>query len=118
MDNQLIDLLAFYAGYECLECDGLTRVLHTILCEQGIEHTTYVGKVYYSFKQQQAPIQFWLDLSPELRVDYRLQRWFGSGDHIPHGIFNPSRFPSIQYDGDAVELPVLPKSLIKLMLIN
>lgn len=116
MDKHLIDLIEFYAGYECLECDGLTRILHTILCEQGIEHTTYIGQVHYPLKQQEAPIQFWLDLSPEIRVDYRLQRWFGSSDDIPHGIFNPSSFPSIQYDGDAVELPVLPKSLIKAML--
>ena len=116
MQQELIDLIEFYAGYERLECDGLTHVLHTILCEQGIEHTTYIGKVYYPLKEQEAPIQFWLDLSPELRVDYRLQRWFGSGDDIPHGIFNPSCFPSIQYDGGAVELPIMPKSLIKVML--
>lgn len=47
MEQELANLLEFYAGYQCLECDGLTRVLHTILCEQGIEHTTYVGQVYY-----------------------------------------------------------------------
>ena len=116
MEQELVNLLEFYAGYQCLECDGLTRILHTILCEQGIEHTTYVGQVYDRLKEQEAPIQFWLDLSPELRVDYRLQRWFGSNDNIPHGIFNPSRFPLIRYDGDAVTLPVLPKSLIKAML--
>lgn len=116
MNKELIDLIEFYAGYQRLECDGLTRVLHTILCEQGIEHTIYVGQVYYPLKEQEAPIQFWLDLSAEIRVDYRLQRWFGSGDDIPHGIFDPSDFPNVYYDGDPVELPILSKSLIKLML--
>lgn len=28
-----------------LECDGLTRVLHTVLEREGIEHTCFVGTV-------------------------------------------------------------------------
>lgn len=115
--ERLQNLLAVYDNSPT-ECDGLTRIYHTLLCKQKIPHQVMVGKC--SYNSQSMPIHFWIDLLPPhagWRVDYRLQMWFGHSKDVPHGIFQPQDFPAIIYEGKPVELDVLSKQIFQFLIL-
>ena len=45
--NRLGSLLTSYDSLKHLECDGLTQVLHSVLSDEKIKHTVYIGKVIH-----------------------------------------------------------------------
>ncbi|PAX59798.1 hypothetical protein [Brunnivagina elsteri] len=115
--NELRQLVEPYVNLWHLECDGLARVLHSILIEKHIEHTVWVGHATHDYEQMTTPKHFWIDLPCGLRIDYRLQQWIGKLPAIPHGIFNPKDFESVKYEGEIVELPFIPKELIDILVL-
>lgn len=115
--SKLHKLLEPYANQFHLECDGLSRILHSVLADEGIEHKVFVGAVRHAPSQREVPVHFWIDLESGLRIDYRLQMWLGGSNDIPHGIFDPKDFAAMCYEGDEIEMPILPKFLIDILLI-
>jgi hypothetical protein len=94
------------------ECDGMTRLCHTILCQHNIEHQPMVGTITQQGRTM-GP-HFWIDLPSGERIDYRLRMWLGS-QGIPHGVFNPQDFPAITYTGKPVQVEPLPPVVFKLL---
>ena len=91
-----------------LECDGLTRVLHSVLVENRIPHETMVGTVRLGKKAFDP--HFWIRLPDGYVVDYRARMWLG--DKASHGVFRPGK---TRYDGKPVELGLLPKFLFDVL---
>lgn len=110
----LNDLLSQYDKCQ-LECDGLTRVLHTILTRENIGHSCMIGTLIYTKTQKRIPLHFWITLSDGYVVDYRARMWLGDEPDKPHGIFNPTDYPYIIYDGNEAELPVLQPYLFDIL---
>src|SRR5947207_4231395 len=73
---ELRDLLDVYS-YCPLECDGLTRVLTTLLQRQNIAHTVYTGTVAHRVSSA-CIVHMWIEVcTDEGRrvIDYRAQQW-------------------------------------------
>ncbi|MBA1280409.1 hypothetical protein [Stutzerimonas stutzeri] len=94
-----------------VECDGMTRLVCTVLTKAGIEHQAYVGSVRIG--DAAIPYHFWVEVG-ELLVDYRARMWMGSSPDIPHGIV-PKREVGNFYTGDPVEMPALPDAIFALL---
>jgi hypothetical protein len=90
------------------ECDGMTRLCHTVLAQHQIPHTVYFGVCRY--QSQGIQPHYWIDLCGPWqgwRVDYRLRLWFsGEAEDLPHGVFQPEQFPQVQYLGNPIEWEV------------
>lgn len=85
------------------ECDGMTRICHTVLTKLGIEHQPMAGTLARPTRNQLIPIHLWIDLPGDLRIDYRARMWLGDKG-IPHGVFHPQDFPDIVYTGTPIQL--------------
>jgi hypothetical protein len=111
------ELIAKYV--DCaLECDGLTRVITTVLKEHSIPHTCMVGTLTLTGTNTGAPVHFWIDLPDGQRVDYRARMWLGERPDVPHGIFNPADFPGVTYKGEAVPLEPLSPTLFAVLTMD
>lgn len=102
------------------ECDGMTRLCHTILYQNAIPHRVYSGSCQVD--TQLIPLHFWIDLTEhfqEWRVDYRLRMWIRDREQdVPHGVFDPAAFSQVHYHGEAIEMPPLPESLFQVLLLD
>ena len=103
-----------YDTLQHLECDGLTRILHKILSDNEIKHTVYTGEVIHKDNAETIPIHFWIDIE-DLRIDYRARMWLGETPDIPHGIFHPTNYPKIYYQGSSIKLALLPDVLFQIL---
>ncbi|WP_392476869.1 hypothetical protein [Nostoc sp. C110] len=97
------------------ECDGMTRICHTILTNHSIEHQPMFG-VLTQHHQHIEP-HFWIDLPSGERIDYRAKMWL-KGDGIPHRIFHPQDFPDVIYTGEPIELDVLSPTLFEILTLR
>ncbi len=99
------------------ECDGMTRVCHTVLTRENIPHVCVVGVCRYGAKY--LPIHLWIDLLDDLkgyRVDYRARLWLGDSPDVPHGVFRPEEFPKVSYQEVAPrKLPLLSDHMFKVL---
>ncbi len=102
--------------YSQTECDGMSRIIHTVLATEGIEHQLRMG-ILIKDKQEVEP-HFWIDLPSGERIDYRARMWLGDNLSVPHGIFQPNDFPNIIYSGIPVELELLSSVLLKIMTLS
>jgi len=91
-----------------LECDGLTRVLHTVLATHLIPHEVVIGTIRLGKKVFEP--HFWIQLPDGYIVDYRARMWLGP--NAPHGVFRRS---NARYSGRPVLLEVLPKFLFEVL---
>lgn len=98
-----------------LECDGLTRVLHTVLSHEGIEHSCIVGSITNTKQEQYISLHFWIQLPDQQIIDYRARMWLGDNPEIPHGVFNPTDYPDIVYSGKEIELDTLSPYLFDIL---
>jgi hypothetical protein len=96
-----------------LECDGLTRVLATVLAREGIAHRCYMGSVVDSRTQNGSRLHFWIELPDGRTIDYRARMSMGETEDIPHGIFNKSDYPHIFYFGHNITLEPLSPILFE-----
>lgn len=97
------------------ECDGMVRICHTVLFNQGIEHQPFFGTLT-RHKQHIEP-HLWIDLPNGERIDYRAKMWL-IGENVPHGVFNPQDFPDVLYTGKAIELDVLSPKLFEILTLK
>lgn len=98
------------------ECDGMTRICHTVLSQHRIEHFSMIGTL--EFGGQKIEPHFWIDLPSGERIDYRARMWLGNSDRIPHGVFQPDSFPDVIYEGKPIELELLPPVLLEIMTLK
>lgn len=97
------------------ECDGMTRICHTVLTNHSIEHQAMFG-VLTQHHQHIEP-HFWIYLPSGERIDYRVRMWL-KGEGIPHGIFQPQDFPGVTYTGEPIELDVLSPTLFEILTLE
>lgn len=71
-----------------LECDGLTRVISTLMQRDGIAHQVCVGSLTIS-DVGMIPLHWWIVLSDGRICDYRARMWLGQSVEVPHGLFVP-----------------------------
>ena len=98
------------------ECDGMTRICHTILTQHHIEHQIRMGTL--TFHGQNIEPHLWIDLSSEYRVDYRARMWLNDNKDAPHGVFNSLDFPDFIYQGELIELELLSPELLTIMTLQ
>lgn len=91
-----------------LECDGLTRVLHTVLTRNGYSHTVKLGCITLG-SNASAP-HFWIELPDGRFVDYRARMWVGY--QASHGIFRQSQ---VSYEGEPIYMEPLDERLFKIL---
>lgn len=72
-----------------LECDGLTRVISTLLTREAITHAVRVGTVEIDGAGR-IPLHWWIELPESIVIDYRARMWLGDTPQTPHGVFKPS----------------------------
>jgi len=92
-----------------LECDGLSRVLHTVLVKEGIEHRFLTGIAMWGCDII-CP-HWWIELPDGWVVDYRMRMWLG--ERAPHGVFQPD--DETTYAAEAEAEGVLPDFLFRLL---
>ncbi|MEH2212948.1 hypothetical protein [Nostoc sp.] len=97
------------------ECDGMTRICHTVLTNHGIEHQPMFGVL--NLQNQKVEPHFWIDLPNGYRIDYRARMWL-KGEGIPHGIFYPQDFPEVIYTGEPIKLEVLSPKLFEILTLE
>lgn len=99
-----------------LECDGFTRIAHSVLTEAGIPHSCMCGRLASTSRDAEIPLHFWIQLDDGRVIDYRARMWLGEDAAVPHGIFKADEYPIWSYQGAEVNLPVLSPTLIQFLL--
>lgn len=82
-----------------LECDGLTRVISTLMSRDGIEHAIHIGSLSID-EVGTIPLHWWISLADGSVCDFRARMWLGASDAVPHGVFSPQE----QYGYSAREI--------------
>lgn len=95
-----------------LECDGLTRVLHTVLEREGVPHVVKLGRIENTKTGNAFSPHYWIELPSGEIVDYRARMWLGPS--APHGIFNPNSTP-VEHKGREVNMPPLTSALFRVL---
>ncbi len=72
-----------------LECDGLTRVISTLLQRDGVDHRVFVGQLEVDGVGT-IDYHWWIDLLDGTLCDLRARMWLGEFQDVPHGVFAPS----------------------------
>ncbi|KAB8333602.1 hypothetical protein SD80_012455 [Scytonema tolypothrichoides VB-61278] len=112
--QEIIRRLLDRYDYTQTECDGMTRICHSLLSKHRIDHQPMLGAV--SLHNQKVYPHFWIDLPSGERIDYRAKMWLG--DNAPHGVFNSKDFPDVMYQGNPIELEVLSPTLFKILTLK
>ncbi|MBK6593659.1 MAG: hypothetical protein IPG23_13455 [Burkholderiales bacterium] len=91
-----------------LECDGLTRVISTLLQRDGITHQVCVGSLTIPNKGA-IPLHWWIVLSDGRICDFRAHMWLDDDQRVPHGVFSPEAHHQYEathdVDPNSVALP-------------
>ena len=69
-----------------LECDGLTRVISTLLQREGIEHHICIGQLDVAGVGA-TPLHWWIALPDGRICDLRARMWLAGSSEAPHGAF-------------------------------
>lgn len=77
-----------------LECDGLSRVISTLLQRDKIPHRVLAGSLTIE-GEGSIPYHWWIVFPDGSLCDYRARMWLGDATTIPHGVFVPR--PAHQY---------------------
>lgn len=85
-----------------LECDGLTRVLHTMMVKEKYAHLVMLGAV--SLGSNSFAPHFWIETINNQIIDYRARMWLGP--EVPHGIFDRTKTQA-KYEGRIIKLELL-----------
>lgn len=72
-----------------LECDGLTRVMSTLLLRDGIDHRVMHGQLHIDTVGT-VGIHWWITIADGRHLDFRARMWLGESVSVPHGAFVPS----------------------------
>jgi hypothetical protein len=88
-----------------LECDGMTRVVTYLLTQEGISHSVKAGTFFHR-GERVVPLHYWVELPDGKTIDYKARMWAGESAEVPHGVFDPKKFPKVKYSGVPTELIV------------
>ncbi|SRR5579884_921080 len=106
--KELESLLDAYQ-YCALECDGLSKVFTTLLHEQAIAHTVYMGALTHRASGA-SQVHVWIELETGegwRTIDYRARYWLGESEEVPHGIFRQDDYQAVAYTGEPGQLAPL-----------
>lgn len=114
MPDLIIKLLEPYIDAP-VECDGFTRIAHSVLAEAGITHHCMRGRLVSMSLRGELPLHFWIQLDDGRLIDYRARMWLGDDAAVPHGVFPTDHYPDWSYQGAEVKLPVFSATMIQLL---
>lgn len=99
---------------ECapVECDGMARLVATVLTQHQIAYQGMAGAITPKGCDYTIP-HFWVQVG-DLVIDYRAQMWLGNGEGIPHGVIKLADFAEF-YQGEPFELSPLSATLFEIM---
>ncbi|WP_155973562.1 hypothetical protein [Paenibacillus sp. Leaf72] len=86
-----------------LECDGLTRVISSALTGANIPHKIAIGSMQNIVTGKRFSLHFWIVLPDNYFIDFRARMWLGDDSDVPHGVFNPSNWANVSYEGELIE---------------
>lgn len=112
MQPARLDALVRHLENAPVECDGMARLVATVLSQHKIPYTGMVGRITPKGCDYSIP-HFWVQVE-DLVIDYRAQMWLGMADGIPHGVVKASDYPDL-YKGEPFQLNPLPKVLFDIM---
>jgi hypothetical protein len=102
-----------------VECDGMTRLVATVLAENGIAYQGFCGRI--SVGNRTMTPHFWIEVGP-WRIDYRSKMWFPGENGIQEGVFLANQGEitcgngtDTRYDGIAVDIAPLPRFLFDVL---
>lgn len=114
-NTELLDMALLTLDDCKLDCDGMTYVISHLLTEAGIPHRMMVGAAYDPISNDSIYPHCWVELSEnQWIIDYRLRRWLGDSDLVPHGIFKPETVGMV-YRGDTLKRAQLHKNTLMMM---
>ena len=83
-----------------LECDGLTRVISTLMQRDDVDHRVHVGSVKIEGVGT-IPYHWWIVLPDGCICDLRTRMWLGHDERVPHGLFVPQTHHHYQAQSEA-----------------
>lgn len=69
-----------------LECDGMTRVISTLMQRDDVAHRVLVGRLEVEGCGV-IPTHWWIELLDGRTCDLRARMWLGGSGLVPHGLF-------------------------------
>lgn len=84
-----------------IDSDCMTIVISNALSEQGIFHQCRMGCAEDRLSRMATAPHCWIELEKGWCIDLRLRQWLGDEDDLPHGVFQPSNYPRVRYQGTA-----------------
>ena len=87
--------------------DCMTFVISKILDDRGVFHQCRVGYAEDRLSRMTTAPHCWIELEQGWCIDLRLRQWLGDEDDLPHGVFQPTNYPRVRYQGTALVVPHL-----------
>lgn len=88
-----------------IDSDCMTFVISSILSKHHIFHQCRIGYTEDRATRMITSAHCWIELEQGWCIDLRLRQWLGDEDEIPHGVFQPSDYPRVRYQGTALLVP-------------
>jgi hypothetical protein len=114
MDRDRLESLVKHLEFAPVECDGMARLVATVLVQHNIQYQGMVGSIVPKGFDFSIP-HFWVQVG-DLIIDYRAQIWLGNNDDVPHGVVFADKFEDI-YSGKPCLIEPLPAALFRIMTI-
>lgn len=92
-----------------VECDGMTRLVYTVLAREQIEASVFVGQLTVGGRSV-AP-HYWAEVG-QYRIDYRARMWLGLDASVPHGVYRKADTIA-QYHGEQIDIAPLSEALFE-----
>jgi hypothetical protein len=90
-----------------VDSDCMTFVISKILDDRGVFHQCRVGYAEDRLSRMTTAPHCWVELEQGWCIDLRLRQWLGDEDDLPHGVFQPTNYPRVRYQGTALVVPHL-----------
>jgi hypothetical protein len=90
-----------------VDSDYMTFVISNALSEHDIFHQCRIGYAEDRLSRMTTSPHCWIEIEQGWCIDLRLRQWLGDEDDPPHGVFQPSDYPRVRYQGTALLVPHL-----------
>jgi hypothetical protein len=86
------DLTRWLGQFESLpvECDGMTRLISTLLQREEVEHEICIGQLEVAGVGA-TPLHWWISFPDGRICDLRARMWLRNSPDAPHGVFTPTK---------------------------
>lgn len=95
-----------------LECDGMTRVVSTLLARECVAHQGCVGRLEIDGVGS-IGLHWWVELPDGSICDLRARMWLGDGPAVPHGAFKAGQ--GVRYLVGARRQVALPPEIFEVL---